>query len=411
MNRNEFFDLLAYEPHTAQAHFHESDARFKVLIAGARFGKSLASARDNVTDVLSGGTRGWLVGPTYSLSGPELDYLRADLAAALGSGMGEKNLPPVLRLTWGAHVESLSAHLPRTLLGREIDWLILCEAAHVTRDAFERFLRARLTSRVGRLTVATSPRGHNWIHELYSRGLDQQPGWDSFRHATWENPRISAEEVESARAALPAETFDEQYGGAFTSPSGRVYREFGAAHVAKLAPPAGAIIYKAIDIGYTTPFACIWAALDHDERLLVLREHYADHLSIPEHASAIHAIDDEFMKLGCTIGPAWADPAAAGERRMLADLGVRTHAADKQVSGGIEVLRGRLLARKDGKPGLLIDAGCANLLREFEGYEWNESSRGQKVPRKHDDHALDALRYLCVALARKVDWTDRGMLW
>jgi hypothetical protein len=47
----------------------------------------------------------------------------------------------------------------------------------------------------------------------------------------------------------------------------------------------------------------------------------------------------------------------------------------------------------------------------MESYEWQESSRGEKAPRKKDDHALDALRYLCVALARKVDWKSRGTLW
>jgi hypothetical protein len=412
MNLSELFQWLGYAPHAAQVVFHQSDARFKILIAGARFGKSLAAARDNLAETLTGRTKGWLVGPTFELSRPEFDYIRDDLQLALRAPMQLRRLPSALSVPWGAAVESHSAHMPQTLLGREVDWLILCEAAHIDREAFERFMRARLTTRTGRLTVGTSPRGHNWIHALYERGLENQPGWQSFRHATWENPLVSAEEVESARAALPAATFDEQFGGVFTSASGNVYREFQrGVHVEALRAPSGAIIYKAIDIGYTAPFACLWGALDHDNRLLILREHYAEHMSIPEHAQAIHAVDEEFVKLGCTIGPAWADPAAAGERRMLADHGVRTLAAEKHVSGGIEVVRGRLLTRQDRKPGLLIDDACANLLREIEGYEWQESSRGEKVPRKKDDHALDALRYLCVALARKVDWKNRGTLW
>jgi hypothetical protein len=349
MNLTELFQWLRYEPHPAQARFHQSDARFKILVAGARFGKSLAAARDNLAEVLAGSSRGWLVGPTFGLTQPEFEYMRRDLAA-LGVPVQQAGPLPALHLPWGAVVECRSAHMPQTLLGREIDWLILCEAAHIEREAFERFLRARLTTRTGRLTVVTSPRGHNWIHGLYQRGLEHQPGWDSFRHATWENPLISAEEVESARAALPGPTFDEQYGGAFTTASGNVYREFQRAlHVGKFGVPAGAIVYKAIDIGYTAPFACLWGVLDHDDRLLILREHYAEQLSIPEHAAAIHAIDDDLAAQGCTIGPAWADPAAAGERRMLADLGVRTLAAEKHVSGGIEVVRGRLLPRQDGR--------------------------------------------------------------
>lgn len=404
MKLRELFEMLGYRPHEGQERFHESDARFKVLVAGARFGKSLAAARDHLVDILAGDGQGWLVGPTFDLTRPEFDYLLND-GLAFGAGLQARLRPPELSLQWGAGVEGHSALMPQTLLGREIDWLILCEAAHIQREAFERFLRARLTTRTGRLTVVTSPRGRNWIHELYRRGLEQEPGWQSFRHATWENPLIGAPEIESARASLPEDTFAEQFGGEFTSAAGSVYREFRQArHVANLAAPAGATIYKAIDFGYTSPFACLWAALDHDDRLLVLREHYAAGLSIPEHAAAIHAIDADFTAAGCEIGPAWGDTAAAGERRMLADLGIRTQPADKQVSGGIEAVRARLLTRQDGRPGLLVDEGCNRLLAEIEGYMWQQNSQGQKVPRKQDDHALDALRYLCVALTRQVDW-------
>ena len=48
MRLDEFFHVVRYFPHAAQLKFHASDARFKVLIAGARFGKSMASARETL---------------------------------------------------------------------------------------------------------------------------------------------------------------------------------------------------------------------------------------------------------------------------------------------------------------------------------------------------------------------------
>jgi hypothetical protein len=405
VNLYELFQMLGYTPHEGQAAFHRSTARFKVLIAGARFGKSLAAARDHLAEILAGDTEGWLVGPTFGLTRPEFDYMLEGLLA-LGTRLLARFSPPAMRLPWGATIEGHSAFMPETLLGREIDWLILCEAAHIDREAFERFLHARLTTRTGRLTVVTSPRGRNWVHELYQRGIEHTPEWQSFRHATWDNPLIGRLELDSARASLPEDTFAEQFGGEFTSAAGAVYREFRpAVHVARLSAPAGAIIHKAIDFGYTSPFACLWAALDHDDRLLVLHEHYAAGLSIPEHAAIIHEIDAGFSAQGCTIGPAWGDSAAAGERRMLADFGIRTQPADKQVSGGVEAVRARLLTRQDGRPGLLVDERCVRLVAEFENYQWQQNSQGLRVPRKQDDHALDALRYMCMALRKRVDWT------
>ncbi|MCB9895877.1 MAG: hypothetical protein H6839_15630 [Planctomycetes bacterium] len=410
---HDLFDLLDYHPHMGQLAFHDSDARFKVLIAGARFGKSLAAARDVMRDILSGESRGWLVAPTYELTRPEFRYIRDDLLSRFHGNVAESGYPPSLNTSWGAEITCLSAHTPQGLLGDEIDWLVLCEAAHIQRDAFERFLRARLATRTGRLIVPTTPHGHNWIHELYQRGLSSNPGWRSFQYATWDNPGIAPAEIESARRDLPDDTFDEQYGGAFTSPAGRVYREYqrGLHVVEHLAPPDGALIFKAIDFGYNSPFACLWGAFDRDGRLLILREHYRNNLALSLHAEVIRAVDAEYEDAGCEIGPGFADPSGALERKTLRDEGVHTLPADNRVSGGIEIVRRRLLKAGDGRPRLLIDAGCTNLLREIDGYCWTETSKGDRLPHGAEDHALDALRYLCVALARKVDWKNAGTLW
>jgi hypothetical protein len=418
MQLTPLFPATGYVPHAGQIRFHESDARFKILIAGARFGKSLAGTKDVLAELTSGNSRGWMVAPTYALAQPEFRYIVQDVrrrlgvpAAAIDGGRGSWSR---MRTPWGAEVYCLSAQRHETLLGEEIDWLILCEAAHLDREAFERFLRARLTTRRGRLVVPTTPHGFNWVHELYQEGQADNDAWASFRFATWDNPLISAAEIEAARASLPADVFDEQYGGAFTTPSGAVYREFQPAlHVVKgLQAPPGAIIYKAIDFGFTNPFCCLWAAVDGDSRLLVLREHYLKSEIVDRHAEVIRAVDDAFVAAGQTMGPAFADPSGRMERQTLTHLGIANLKADNNIAGGVQMVRRMLAPREDGTPGMYIDAGCRNLLREFEQYMWQESSApGEKVPRKEHDHALDALRYLCVALQSRVDWQKQGAIW
>jgi hypothetical protein len=397
----ELFRATGYLPHVGQARFHASDARFKLLIAGARFGKSLAGTKDLLAELLAGQTRGWLVAPTYALALPEFRYFLDDFAALrLHEATirdGGRNNHSMAVTPWGAQVYCLSATLPHTLLGQEIDWLLLCEAAHLASDVYPRYLRARLATRTGRLVVPTTPRGRNWLHELYERGLGADPDWQSFRFATWDNPRIAAHEIEAARATLPPETFDEQYGGAFTVRAGRVYPEFAPAlHVVQgLRAPAGGLVYRALDFGYRNPFCCLWAVLDHDDRLLILREHYAAGVSATVHAGLIREIDDEFRARGLEPGPAFADPAGLTERAILRDAGLHTRGARNDVRGGIELVRSKLLTRGDGTPGLMVDAGCIELIREFESYVWDDDG---SRPVKRDDHALDALRYLCMAL-------------
>ncbi|MCA8938599.1 MAG: hypothetical protein KDB07_02220 [Planctomycetes bacterium] len=219
------FDALGYQPHLGQAAFHDSSARFKVLIAGTRFGKSLAAAREALALSMRIGSRGWIVAPSYRLAEKEFRYILSDLDALdtpfevrkLGGHSG----PSILKTHWQSEVLTLSAQHPETLLGEEVDWMLLSEASQLEGDTFARYLRGRLTSRGGALIVPTTPAGFNWVHELYLRGADPAfPQWESWHFRTIDNPLIPADEVEEARLTMPAERFREQYLGAFTSEHG-----------------------------------------------------------------------------------------------------------------------------------------------------------------------------------------------
>ena len=221
-------------------------------------------------------------------------------------------------------------------------------------------------------------------------------------------------EIESAREELPADVFDEQYGGAFTSRAGRVYSEFElSVHVEdQPALPSGAIVFKGIDFGFTNPFVCLWVVLDANDRMIVMDEYVRARATVQEHAQEILRRDDALRRNGFNIGPAFADPSGRVEREELSGAGIRTLPARNELLGGIDIVRSRLRARQDGSRGLTIARCCANLVREFESYCWDESvGSGERVPRKIDDHALDALRYLCIACKRRVDWKSRGMNW
>jgi hypothetical protein len=61
---------------------------------------------------------------------------------------------------------------------------------------------------------------------------------------------------------------------------------------------------------------------------------------------------------------------------------------DKDLCTGIARVKS-YLKQGNGKPNLYIFSSCVHLIRELKGYFWGSGD----VPRKSDDHALDALRY------------------
>ena len=92
------------------------------------------------------------------------------------------------------------------------------------------------------------------------------------------------------------------------------------------------------------------------------------------------------------------DPSAASFMECI-----RRHGAFRVVPANNDVLDGirRVsCALKEGK--LRFDPSCADTLREFTLYRWDENC-ARDVPRKEHDHAMDDLRYFVTAVLRNTD--------
>ena len=96
--------------------------------------------------------------------------------------------------------------------------------------------------------------------------------------------------------------------------------------------------------------------------------------------------------------PIWkvvADPSAASFIETLRRRGWRVEKADNDVLAGIRTTA-ELLRR--GR--LVICQGCADALREFTLYCWDEKAGGDRVKKVHD-HAMDDIRYFAATVAAK----------
>ena len=143
----------------------------------------------------------------------------------------------------------------------------------------------------------------------------------------------------------------------------------------------------AMDVGWNCT-AALWGAWDDDGKLTVYAEHYARQATPLENS---HGITGR----GPWI-PGVIDPASGGANQKdgstLLDeyrtLGLDLTPADNSVEAGIMRVWTLLSTGK-----LVIFTNCVNLLRELRGYIRDE--RGRVL--KENDHACDALRYLCMS--------------
>lgn len=102
---------------------------------------------------------------------------------------------------------------------------------------------------------------------------------------------------------------------------------------------------------------------------------------------------------GLEIRSVILDPAAASFKAQLEKDGYKVKKAKNDVLDGIRFVATLLLSGS-----IFIDSSCENLIKEFASYIWDAKAgeRGEDKPVKEHDHALDALRYFCYTIIRKV---------
>lgn len=401
LDKREWFRMTGYEPHEGQNPLHDSRARFRVMVAGRRWGKTISAAKEAECMILTPGTRGWVVSKTYDLTMKVIREIYADLVmkSKLKPMKAQLGGPVILNFPWGSTVEGKTAEHPESLLGEGLDWLVFDECATCKQSVWEQYLRPTLTDREGWALFITTPRGYNWVYDLWKRGRDpEHPEWESFKSPSWTNPHLPKGDIEEARRTLTNAVFMQEYGADFTLASGQVYNEFDEGyHVV----PADKLIidpswprYRSIDFGYEHPFVCLYIAIDPEDRVIVYDEYYQQHRSMEQHSRALRTdAGTRYEWTSCDI-------SGASQRATLLENGIPTIALQSKIVEGLELVRQSLRIRDDGKPGLYVSSQCVETIKEFNLYSYPDS--GKDEPKKEHDHCMDALRYFIV------NWRNPG---
>lgn len=435
VSKDKLFKATGYKPHVGQKPVHDSEARFRVIVAGRRWGKSLSAAKEAEVMIVTPGTRGWIVSKSYDLALKVFREIHQDLVVKqkLKPTKQQMSGPLLMEWEWGSSVEGKSADNPDSLLGEGLDWLVFDEFAKCKQRVWEEALRPTLTDRQGWALFIGTPVGYNWAYDLYKRGKDENhPDWESFQSPSWENPMLSAADIEEARNTLSDSTFRQEYGAEFTVSAGQVYSEFQEKTHVVSACKIKAMIqadwprYRAIDFGYNNPTVVLWITIDPMDRVIIYDEYYMAQRTIQETAHFMvkrvtkrNDLEAEIAKLGrfsplvknrhvpsCDTKNTQyeftvCDVSAKAQRMELLEEGIPCFGYSSDVRHGLELVRQQLIMRPGGEddlPGLIVSSKCVNTIKEFNLYAYPDGDpRADEKPTKTWDHALDALRYFIIA--------------
>jgi hypothetical protein len=377
-----------------QTEIFTNDTRFRVVVAGRRFGKTFLSAVELIRAALQGEDRNcWYIAPTYKA------------AKEIAWGMLIEAIPPEyitktnetslsLHLANGSIISLKGAEKPDNLRGRALDFCVLDEFADMRKEAWFEVIRPSLSDRKGSAIFIGTPKGRNHFYDLWTKGVDKDEGWSSHQYTTLEGGNVDANEITAAKQDLDERTFEQEYQARFVNYSGVIYYNFSREQSVVRYHGEPSRILIGMDFN-----------LDPMSAVVMTRNgntlHAFDEIVI--FGSNTDEMADEIRKrFGVKNVTIYPDPAcrqrktSAGGRTDLsilqnAGFEVKVRNSHSAIRDRINAVNSRLQSA-DGVRQLFVDPKCKKTIESLERQTYKE---GTSQVNKDDgfDHMNDALGY------------------
>lgn len=372
-----------------------NDSRFRVVVAGRRFGKTFLSTYELLKHALQNKSQNcWYIAPTYKAA-KEIAWNM--LVDAIPDGyITKKNESSLsINLRNGSTISLKGAEKPDNLRGRALDFCVLDEFADMRPEAWHEVLRPSLSDRKGSALFIGTPKGRNHFYDLWTRGIDGQESWEAFQYTTIQGGNVDAGEIEAAKNDLDERTFQQEYEARFVNYSGIIYYSFSRDKSVKAYNGLEDELHIGMDFNVDPMSAVVcvrYGGTLHAIDEIVMYGSNTDEM--------VDEIRQRYPNKVITIYP---DPAAAqrktsaGSRTDLnilqnAGFRVKVRTRHPAIRDRINSVNSRLLSSQQERR-LFVAPNCKNAINSLERQTYKE---GTSQPNKDDgfDHMNDALGYL-----------------
>jgi len=397
----------------------QDTARFKVVMCGRRWGKTVLGVFLCLRTSIQGG-RTWWVAPNYKIANEGWDELKS-LARSMNDQIENEELKVEIResdrqiiFPNGGKIEVRSSDIEGSLRGAGLDGVVIDEAASHRPTVWTEEIRPALIDKRGWCLFIGTPKGKNWFTQLYERAdKGFSPNWKAWKRTTWDNPIISDEErveIEAEYANRPDKYAQEILADVGASQY-LVYPNFNRdVHCWKGPLPRFTAYYGGLDFGGDQigahKSAGVIFGVDQQDNMIAIREFEESGPNITERQMLWMAETEQRIKLlharnhwpSATIW--WtADKSQMKFIDILNSYGYKIKKSKGgKIRAGVDLVSSRLHVREDGKPRLYYLPHLTKFPEHFESYHNYEPNDDvdtlqKENPVKVNDDLDDAIRY------------------
>lgn len=386
--------------HKNQQNIHDSSARFKVVKAGKKFGKSHWAEYEICK--LAGQKPGglfWYVAPTYSQA---KDIAWRDLKRILPERVVKRRLENELKIEFvnNAVLQLKGAENEDALRGPNLDGIALDEVAYIQEYLWSGILRSQLAASQGPAFFISSPNRHgrnwytNFCESANKKMLAGDKDWGYWYYTIHDNPILSKIEIEKIHDETPDDKWNLEYMGIESDFAGPLYGEFNPSlHVQEFPGNTSLPMFRGLDWGIAHPTVCLWVEVDMNDCMVYVLNEYVK-------SGAVISDNCDYIIRFTPREPQWTviDPSTAkrNSQTKVTDMdefrrcGIPCQPADNNARG-IDVLK--MFFKRNR---IKIHPRCKNLILQLKNLQ-HDDTEGDDCP--------DVLRYIVLRIHDSV----RGM--
>ena len=366
------------------------DSRFKVLVCGRRWGKTVLSLMYLLKDPFLANERRFFITPTYR-QGKMIVFpiLRQIFAGFDDAKLNESEMSVFFEN--GAELSVKGADNENNLRGVELTKAVMDEMAYIKPHVWEEIIMPMLATTKGKCLFIGTPNGYDAMYDLYMKG-QSEPEWRAWQFTTLEGGFVPREEIELAKRTMDEIVFKQEFEGSFETTGNRAAWNFDRQIHCVRAKQLSNKLWWGIDhnVAFNTAVLCseFTDGTLHFFYEIRLKNSNTDELAI--------AMKKIAPNIECYPDPAGKNRSTTSRRsdhQILRDHGfiIRTKNRHPSYIDRLNSLN-RKLKDAEGNVGMTVDPKCVFLVKDLEQCQ-RDKKGGLAKDNMELTHALDACSY------------------
>ena len=400
--------MIEWTLNTTRKKILKDQARFKVIVAGRRWGKTVLSLMYLLKDPFQQGERRWFITPTYR-QGKMIVFpvLRQMFQGFVGAKLNESEMSVVFDN--GAELAVKGADNEHNLRGVELTKCVMDEMAYIKPHVWEEIVYPMLATTQGGVLFIGTPNGYDIMYDLYSKG-QSEPDWKSWQFKTIDGGFVPADEIVKAKRTMDPTLFRQEFEASFESTGNRAAWNFDRDIHVKEALELSSYHWWGCDfnVDYMTAVLCTQFT---DGTIHYYNEIRLKNSNTEEMGKKMKAIAPDIECYPDPAGSARSTTSRRSDHHILRDFGflIRAKKAHPSHIDRLNALNRKLLDA-DGNIGMTIDPKCKYLIKDLEQVQ-RDKKGGIDKSQIELTHSLDACSYAIAYKFPVISKASKIMKW